>query len=115
LIGRGALGKPWVFDREFEHLSKDAQHSYKFRVIERHLDLIEEHMNERFALVQAKKHLAWYIAGVKGSAKGRNTVFTFEDIKLLRQWFRDYWPEAGMHAAALPANDTAEPELRITE
>lgn len=94
MIGRGALGKPWVFDREFDTLSKDAQHSYKFRVIERHLDLIQEHMNERFALVQAKKHLAWYIAGVKGSSKGRATVFTFDDLSELRKWFKDYWPDA---------------------
>jgi len=114
MIGRGALGKPWVFDREFETLSKDTQHSYKFRVIERHLDLIEEHMNPRFALVQAKKHLAWYIAGVKGSSKGRATVFTFEDLGELRKWFKDYWPEAAMHAASLP-DSFAEPSLSISE
>ncbi|HEY8278231.1 MAG TPA: tRNA dihydrouridine synthase DusB [Bdellovibrionota bacterium] len=94
MIGRGALGKPWVFDPEFEQLSASAQHAYKFKVIERHLDLIETHMPERFALVQAKKHLAWYIAGVKGSAKGRATVFTFEEIRGLRNWFKEYWPEA---------------------
>jgi tRNA-dihydrouridine synthase B len=107
MIGRGALGRPWVFDREFEGLSKDAQHAYKFRVIERHLNLIEEHMNERFALVQAKKHLAWYIAGVKGSAKGRATVFTFEEIKALRDWFRGYWEEALITANSLPEASTA--------
>lgn len=94
MIGRGALGRPWVFDREFDQLSREAQHAMKFRVIERHMDLIEEHMNERFALVQAKKHLAWYIQGQPGSAKGRATVFTFEEMKPLRAWFREFWPEA---------------------
>ena len=108
MIGRGALGKPWVFDREFDQLSLEAKHAYKFRVIERHLDLIEEHMNDRFALVQAKKHLAWYIAGAKGSAKGRATVFTFEEIKGLRSWFRDYWPGAMLGATEGDASAQAE-------
>lgn len=96
MIGRGALGKPWVFDSEFEHLSPEAQHAYKFRVIQRHLDLIEQHMNERFGFVQMKKHLGWYIAGTKGGAKARATVFSFEEKKALRDWFVSYWPDAMM-------------------
>lgn len=96
MIGRGALGRPWVFDAEFESLSLAAQHAYKFRAIERHLDLIQQHMNPRLAPVQAKKHLAWYIAGVRGSAAGRAKVFTFEEIAPLREWFREFWGEAGM-------------------
>jgi nifR3 family TIM-barrel protein len=108
MIGRGALGKPWVFDPEFELLSRDAQHSYKFRVIERHLDLIVEHMPERYALVQAKKHLAWYIAGVAGSAKGRAQVFTFEEMAPLRDWFRGFWNGAETRELALAAAEPLE-------
>ena len=96
MIGRGALGKPWVFDPEFEHLSPETQHEVKFKIINRHLDLIEEHMPERLAVIQAKKHLGWYINGTKESAKSRAHVFTFEEIAPLRQWFRDYWVGAFM-------------------
>ncbi len=103
MIGRGALGRPWVFDAEFELLSEEAQHQYKFRVIERHLDLIEAHMHPHFAIVQAKKHLAWYIAGVKGSAQGRATVFTFQELPALRAWFRAFWPGAEMQNVAAEA------------
>jgi nifR3 family TIM-barrel protein len=94
MIGRGALGKPWVFDPEFETLSGSAQHAYKFRVIQRHLDLIESLMPDRYALVQMKKHLGWYIAGTQGSSQARAHVFTFEDRAVLRSWFADYWPGA---------------------
>ena len=103
-----SLGKPWVFDPEFELLSRDAQHSYKFRVIERHLDLIVEHMPERYALVQAKKHLAWYIAGVAGSAKGCAQVFTFEEMAPLRDWFRGFWNGAETRELALAAAEPLE-------
>ncbi|MGZ3713023.1 MAG: tRNA dihydrouridine synthase, partial [Bdellovibrionota bacterium] len=94
MIGRGALGKPWVFDSEFEYLGAEAQHAYKFRVIQRHLDLIAGHMPERFGFVQMKKHLGWYIAGTRGGAKARATVFGFEEARELRAWFEGYWPEA---------------------
>lgn len=113
MIGRGALGRPWIFDPEFDSLSADTQHAYKFRVIRRHLDLIQEHMNERFALVQMKKHLAWYIAGTKASAKARATVFTFEEIAALRAWFEDYWP--GAFNATSDSGGESRDELALTE
>lgn len=94
MIGRGALGRPWVFDPEFEQLSAEAQHAYKYRVITRHLDLIHELMPERFSLVQMKKHLGWYIAGTREAPKARAQVFTFEEKAPLRAWFNDYWPQA---------------------
>jgi len=113
MIGRGALGKPWISDPEFEQLSREAQHAHKFRVIERHLDLICQHMPERYALVQAKKHLAWYIAGVAGSAKGRANVFTFEAVEPLRDWFRDFWKGGDALRESVPA--AAEIEITADE
>ena len=107
MIGRGALGRPWVFDPEFELLSQEAQHDYKYRVIERHMDLIHAHMNPRLALVQMKKHLAWYIAGTRGSAKARAEVFRHEEIASLRDFFHNYWPEA----LRLGDVDPSEPEF----
>lgn len=97
MIGRGALGRPWVFDSEFPRLSLEAQHAYKFRVIERHMDLIHAHMNPRLALVQMKKHLAWYIAGTRGSSKARAEVFRHEEIASLREFFQNYWPTAALN------------------
>jgi tRNA-dihydrouridine synthase B len=96
MIGRGALGKPWVFDREFPLLSPEVQHQLKFKAIERHLDLIEIHQPEKLAFVQMKKHLGWYISGTKGSAEARAKVFSFQEREALRDWFRSYWPESLM-------------------
>jgi tRNA-dihydrouridine synthase B len=101
MIGRGALGRPWVFDPEFESLSAAAQHTYKFRVILRHLDLIQQQMNPRLAIVQMKKHLAWYIAGTREAPKARAKVFSFEEAAPLRQWFEDYWPQAFAGASSV--------------
>src|SRR5262245_21588397 len=46
MVGRGALGRPWVFDETFESLPPRAQRDYKARVIARHAELIRAHYRE---------------------------------------------------------------------
>ncbi len=113
MIGRGALGRPWVFDPEFDSLSAEGQHAYKFRVISRHLELIEKHMPPRLAVVQMKKHLAWYIAGTKESAKSRAKVFTFEEMAPLKEWFMEYWPNAFQGREEISPAEPAISELSL--
>lgn len=92
MIGRGALGRPWVFDPEFDALSPAEQRDYKARVIRRHFDLIETHSkNPGFAAIQMKKHLAWYTTGLPGSAKARQQIFSLETTKDTREFFEAYW------------------------
>jgi len=70
MIGRGALGRPWVFaGRDVDATERDA-------VIRRHCALIEAHLPERLALVQLKKHLAWYADGRPFAARMRPRLFT---------------------------------------
>ena len=64
MIGRGALGRPWVFDEAYDALPPIARRAYRARVIARHVALIQDHFDERFALVQLKKHLSWYTEGL---------------------------------------------------
>lgn len=94
MIGRGALGKPWVFHEAFETMSAREQHEFRFKVIQRHLTLIDEHMHPKLALMQAKKHLAWYICGTKESHKARAHVFSFEERNALQDFFLGYWPHS---------------------
>src|SRR5499427_5633154 len=60
MIGRGALGSPWVFDGGFDALGIEEKHAYRARVIRRHVSLIQEHCTGRHALSQLQRHLAWY-------------------------------------------------------
>jgi nifR3 family TIM-barrel protein len=69
MIGRGALGAPWVFRRG--PVDRDTRAA----IIRRHAELIEAHLPERVALIQLKKHLAWYSAGLPGSAGVRAGLF----------------------------------------
>ena len=69
MIGRGALGRPWVFTGH--PVSRDDRAT----LIRRHLALIEAHLPERLALVQLKKHLAWYSDGLPNAARTRPALF----------------------------------------
>ena len=91
MIGRGALGAPWVFDPHFESLSPKEKHQYKYRVIQRHLTLMREHMNPKLAFMQMKKHLAWYTVGITGASKARAFFFSVENENELLEFFHQYW------------------------
>jgi nifR3 family TIM-barrel protein len=69
MIGRGALGRPWVFS------GRDVPRDERAAVIRRHAALIAAHLPERAALVQLKKHLAWYSEGLPNAARTRPALF----------------------------------------
>jgi tRNA-dihydrouridine synthase B len=85
MIGRGALGAPWIFHGAA--FDRDARAA----VIRRHADLIEAHLPERLALVQLKKHLAWYSAGLPGSAALRPRLFAAGSPAEVRALFWALW------------------------
>ena len=69
MIGRGALGAPWIF------AGRAVPRDEKARIIRRHCGLIEASFDPRTALVQLKKHLAWYTSGLPCAARIRAEVF----------------------------------------
>ena len=69
MIGRGALGAPWVFHPE------PPSEAERERIIRRHCALIEAHLPPRAALLQLKKHLAWYSSGRPFGARLRPALF----------------------------------------
>lgn len=91
MIGRGALGTPWIFNKPFETLTKSQQHQVKLETIKRHLVLIEKHLDPVFAFVQMKKHLAWYTKGLFGSSTFRNQLYHYPSPEALLEGFYLFW------------------------
>jgi tRNA-dihydrouridine synthase B len=85
MIGRGALGAPWVFRGEL------TPHAERAAIIRRHAALIETHLPERLALVQLKKHLAWYSAGLPGAAALRPRLFAATSAGEVQDLFWALW------------------------
>ena len=88
MIGRAALGAPWVFSAE------PPSQAVRARIIARHLALIAAHLPERLALVQMKKHLAWYSNGLRGAAKMRAVIFEARDAESVQRIFWTLWADA---------------------
>jgi tRNA-dihydrouridine synthase B len=85
MIGRAALGAPWVFSPAPPTRAEQA------RVIRRHCQLIEALLPERRALGQMKKHLAWYSEGRPFAAQARAAMFEAPDRDTLQELFWRLW------------------------
>ncbi|HSF06628.1 MAG TPA: tRNA-dihydrouridine synthase [Methylomirabilota bacterium] len=85
MIGRGALGTPWVF------CPRPPSRDERARIIRQHCELIETHLPPREALIQLKKHLAWYSAGAPGSARLRPQLFAAADARNVQALFWEAW------------------------
>jgi nifR3 family TIM-barrel protein len=85
MIGRGALGRPWVFR------GREVTREERAGIIRRHCGLIEAHLPERPALVQLKKHLAWYAEGRPNAARTRPALFAARTAREAADIFWTRW------------------------
>ncbi|NPV05886.1 MAG: tRNA dihydrouridine synthase DusB [Syntrophaceae bacterium] len=81
MIGRGALGNPWIFRNTLRHLAGEgielANLDEKRSVIGEHLELSVARYGELTGIKSFRKHLFWYTRGLRGSAafrKGAGTI-----------------------------------------
>ena len=91
MIGRGALGQPWLFSSDFEKLSLKEKHQKKYSIIREHFALIEEQLNPKIAPIQMKKHLAWYIRSMRGAAQARSQVFSLRSNEEVYDFLDKTW------------------------
>ena len=85
MIGRGALGAPWIF------ASREMTRTARAGIIRRHCQLIETHFPPRVAAIQLKKHLAWYTNGLPFAAQARPAIFEAPDADAALALFWQLW------------------------
>ena len=78
MIGRGAMGNPWIF-REIKALldgrnPEPATVEEKRQMIRRHYLLMLAEKPEHIAVREMRKHIGWYIRGLKGAGKFRAAI-----------------------------------------
>lgn len=88
MIGRGALGRPWIFDSVNAYLENGEELpeppiEERMRVMTEHIRLICEYKGERVGMREARKHAAWYIKGIRGAAAFRQEVGTLSTMEEL--------------------------------
>lgn len=81
MIGRAALGNPWMIYRTVKFLESgelmgEPSVREKIDVCILHLDRLIALKSEYVAVREMRKHAAWYLKGIKGNAKARTAVNT---------------------------------------
>lgn len=69
LIGRGSMGNPWIFRKDGSMPSLDERKE----TIKLHLRMLQEEKTVR-AVLEMRKHFAWYTKGLPGAASLRDRV-----------------------------------------
>lgn len=83
MVGRGAQGNPWIFKRILNYLMTgkiipEATTEEKINTVTRHLWMLVELKGEHTGLCEMRKHIAWYIKGLRNSAYVKEKVFRLE-------------------------------------
>jgi len=79
MIGRGALGNPWMLYRTIEYLTtgelaSDPTPREKLEVAVLHMDRLIALRNESMAVREMRKHMAWYMKGLPGAARVKDKI-----------------------------------------
>ena len=81
MIGRGALGNPWIFDKD--HEGRPSPEELK-AVMLRHLTDTAELKGDHIAVLEMRKHVGWYLKGRPGAAAFRDQVNRIDDLEELK-------------------------------
>ena len=88
MVGRAAMGNPWIFNQINNYLNDGSvvpppPLSVRMLTLLEQVKLMVEYKGEKIAMMEARKHAAWYMRGLNGAAELRRmcgTIVTNEDL-----------------------------------
>ena len=88
MIGRGAQGNPWIFKRINHYMQTgeilpEPTLEEKINTAKKHLKLAVEEHGEYVAVREMRKHIAWYLKGLRNSDRVRdeiNKIESYEEV-----------------------------------
>jgi len=88
MIGRAAIGNPWIFNSKFQKFSNNEKLSKIISDITKHIEYMKDFFSKRQIDLQIKKQLAYYSKGFKNSKELRQRIFrTDENIDFIFDFF----------------------------
>ncbi len=85
MIGRGAEGNPFLFRAVREAMDGEPQTlisaEEKQCTICRHIKLLVEIKGEHIGVLEARKHIAWYVKGLPGAGKLKTKAFSASTLE----------------------------------
>ena len=94
LIGRGALGNPWLFHQVKQRLSGEEVTAptvqERVETALRHYDMLLQWKPERVAVNEMRKHIGWYVSGMRGAAQLRAKINLLDDPNEAKDMLRAF-------------------------
>lgn len=96
MVGRAALGNPWIF-REIIHFLETGEkltkptNLEKYDIIKKHIMLEIEEKGERTAVLEMRKHIAWYLKNMKDATKLREKINKINKVDELEACLTEYF------------------------
>jgi tRNA-dihydrouridine synthase len=91
MVARGAQGNPWIFS---ELIAAMEGREYTPPTLTERLTVAVEHAEalilqkgERAGIAESRKHMAWYLHGVRGAAGARDEVMRAETLDEVKAVF----------------------------
>lgn len=93
MVGRGALGNPWIIPRIERYLSDgvllpEPSVEEKIYVAMNHFEQLLRYKGERIGLNEMRKHAVWYIKGIRNAAQLRDQIMQTKTPEEMNQVFR---------------------------
>jgi len=97
MIGRGAQGNPWIFKRTLRYLEKgellpEPSADEKLNTVMRHMKMMIELKGEHIGVCEMRKHIAWYIKGMRNATHVKERIFRMKDadgiLRLLEEYLK---------------------------
>ena len=102
MIGRGALGNPWLFRQISQKMAGQPVSmptlADRMHMIRIHYGMMLETRPEHIAVREMRKHIGWYIHGIRGAARVRaeiNRCIHPDEVFRLLEEFMECPPELG--------------------
>lgn len=93
MIARGARGNPWIFSELRAAMDGEPYAGptvqERLRVALEHVEDLIAEKGERTGLCEARKHMAWYTHGLRGSATARGRLMLAESVEEIHSIFRE--------------------------
>lgn len=94
-IGRGVMGNPFLFKGINNLLAGEKDYSPTYdemlKTILLHMDLSCKLKGEKMAIKEMRKHIAWYLKGLKNSNEIKNRVNTMEKREEIEELLKNYF------------------------
>lgn len=86
MIARGAQGNPWIFKSILEDKDYIPSNKERLDIILEHIEYaLENEENKRQAVLKMRKHIAWYLKGIKNSTTIKDRINREDDIEVVKK------------------------------